>query len=74
MFQSEFGNLRLASASQHRGGHWVLNINLVIICFTLRLRGVRSTLFLEWRFDKLCKVLDHFPRSKPQEAYFPIGG
>ena len=23
VFQSEFGNLRLASASQHRGGHWL---------------------------------------------------
>lgn len=51
-FQSEFGNLRLASASQHRGGHWVININLVIICFTLRLRGRSDLLFLEWRFDK----------------------
>ena len=29
-----------------------LNINLVIICFTLRLRGRRGLLFLEWRFDK----------------------
>ena len=71
-FQSEFVNLRLASASKHRGGHWI-NINLVIICFTLRLRGKRGLLFLEWRFDK-CFWLDHFPRSKPQEAYFPIGG
>lgn len=51
-----------------------LNINLVIICFTLRLRGRRGLLFLEWRFDKFFVVLDHFPRSKPQEGYFPIGG
>lgn len=50
-----------------------LNINLVIICFTLRLRGGLGPRFLEWRFDKCLEVLDHVPHSKPQEGYFPIG-
>lgn len=36
----------------------------MIICFTLRLRGRRGLLFLEWRFDKFFVVLDHFPREQ----------
>lgn len=48
-----------------------LNINLVIICFTLRLRGRRGLLFLEWRFDKFCVIWTTFRVGKPQEGYFP---